>query len=232
MIFDLHSHTYYSGCGRDEPRVLVQTAAEQGVELLGITDHNYGIGTRKAAYLDEMRAVAVEFRDRLQVLCGIEISTQPHLFDIADPLEIAAYDYALIENIDDPASLAWEDLFAFCARLGIPCGIAHTDLFCYCAVRGFEPTAFLRKLAAHGIFWEINVNYDSIHGLRTHPYVARFITALDEIIAVRESGVAVSVGFDSHRVEEYDGGRVRRMCEFLKQNGIRTADGLFTNGLS
>ncbi len=227
MVFDLHSHTYYSGCGRDEPHVLVQTAAEQGIELLGISDHNYGIGDRKADYIREMRAVATEFHDRLRVLCGIEIATLPHLFDIADPAEIAMYDYALLENIDDTASLAWDDLFGFCARLGIPCGIAHTDLFCYCAVRGYEPTALLRELAACGIFWEINVNYDSIHGFRTHPYVMRFVTSPDEIAAVRESGIAVSVGFDSHRAEEYDGARVQRMCDFLKKNGICTADTIF-----
>ena len=229
MVFDLHSHTYYSGCGRDEPHLLVQAAAEQGVELLGITDHNYGIGTRKAEYLREMRAVAADFHDRLRVLCGIEIATLPQLFDLADPSEIAAYDYALIEHMDNPDSLAWDDFFGFCKRLGIPCGIAHTDLFAYCAVRGLEPLSFFKELAANGIFWEMNVNYDSIHGFRTHPYVARFVTASEEIATVRESDVAVSVGFDSHRAEEYDGERVQRMCAFLEQSGIRTADEFFTN---
>lgn len=37
MIQDLHSHTYFSACG---------------VEVLGITDHNYGIGDRKREYFD------------------------------------------------------------------------------------------------------------------------------------------------------------------------------------
>ena len=41
MTVDLHSHTRYSDCGRDDPEDLVKTAIEAGVEVFGITDHNY-----------------------------------------------------------------------------------------------------------------------------------------------------------------------------------------------
>ena len=44
MIQDLHSHTYYSFCGADTPEEVVETAIAGGIELLGITDHHYGIG--------------------------------------------------------------------------------------------------------------------------------------------------------------------------------------------
>lgn len=50
-VFDIHTHTNYSFCGKDEPRVLIEKAIEQGISLLGISDHNYGIGNRKAEYL-------------------------------------------------------------------------------------------------------------------------------------------------------------------------------------
>lgn len=49
-VFDLHSHTHYSFCGRDLPQTLVNTMVRNGVRLLGITHHNYGIGKRKAEY--------------------------------------------------------------------------------------------------------------------------------------------------------------------------------------
>ena len=47
MIQDLHSHTYYSFCGSDTPEAVVETAIAGGIELLGITDHNYGIGNAR-----------------------------------------------------------------------------------------------------------------------------------------------------------------------------------------
>lgn len=47
MIMDIHSHTYYSRCGRDNPRQIIQAAIDGGIEIFGISDHNYGIADRK-----------------------------------------------------------------------------------------------------------------------------------------------------------------------------------------
>ena len=44
MIQDLHSHTYYSFCGKDTPEAIVEAAIAGGIEVFGISDHNYGIG--------------------------------------------------------------------------------------------------------------------------------------------------------------------------------------------
>jgi len=109
-VFDLHSHTHYSFCGRDLPQDLVDTMVKNGIRLLGITDHNYGIGKRKAQYLREMRQLASDNADRLRILCGIEIATIPTHYDLAGPEEIAEYDYCLLEHIDHPDSLAKDDL--------------------------------------------------------------------------------------------------------------------------
>lgn len=226
-VFDLHSHTHYSFCGRDLPQTLVDAMVRNGVRLLGITDHNYGIGRRKAQYLREMRQLAADNADRLRILCGIEIATIPGNFDIADPSEIVEYDYCLLEHIDHPDSLAKDDLFGFAEKLGIRCGIAHTDLFAYCDRRGYDRREFFGKLAEHGIFWEMNVSYDSIHRYREHPYVADFVNDPEKQAVVREAGLYVSVGFDGHRCEDYDGAKVAETVKFLKNAGIRTADCLF-----
>lgn len=226
-MFDLHSHTHYSFCGRDLPQDLVDTMVRNGVRLLGITDHNYGIGRRKAQYLREMRQLAADNAGRLRILCGIEIATIPGNFDIAEPAEIAEYDYCLLEHIDHPDSLARDDLFGFAEKLGIRCGIAHTDLFAYCDRRGYDRREFFGKLAERGIFWEMNVSYDSIHRYREHPYVADFVNDPEKQAIVRDAGMYVSVGFDGHRREDYDGAKVAEMIKFLKNAGIRTADELF-----
>lgn len=226
-MFDLHSHTHYSFCGRDLPQDLVDTMVRNGVRLLGITDHNYGIGKRKAEYERVIRQLAADNADRLRILCGIEIATIPGNFDIADPAEIAGYDYCLLEHIDHPDSLAKDDLFGFAEKLGIRCGIAHTDMFAYCDNRGYDRREFFGKLAEHGIFWEMNVSYDSIHRYREHAYVADFVNDPEKQAIVRETGVYISVGFDGHRREDYDGHRVAETIKFLKNAGIRTADELF-----
>ena len=44
---------------------------------------------------------------------------------------------------------------------------------------------------------------------------------------VRDAGMYISVGFDGHRREDYDGAKVAEMIKFLKNTGIRTADELF-----
>ena len=53
-IIDLHSHTYYSNCSNDNPRELIKTAIQNNIDVLGINDHNYGIGDRKDLYLNEI----------------------------------------------------------------------------------------------------------------------------------------------------------------------------------
>ena len=60
MIQDLHSHTYYSFCGKDRPEEIVEAAIAGGVELFGICDHNYGIGYAQKSVYDLPREVMQE----------------------------------------------------------------------------------------------------------------------------------------------------------------------------
>lgn len=226
-VFDIHSHTHYSFCGRDDPQLLVDTAVENGIRLFGICDHNYGIGARKREYIREMRELAEQNKERIRLLTGIEIATIPTHYDIADPAEIAGYDYCLIEHITSDESIVGGDLFGFCSRLGIRCGIAHTDMFAYCDKYGYDYAQFFAEMAKRKIFWEMNVSYDSIHRYTEHPYVKEFVSNPVKQKIIRDAGVYVSIGFDGHRREDYDGQRVHDMYDFLKENGFRLADVLF-----
>ena len=86
--------------------------------------------------------------------------------------------------------------------------------------REVNPVLFLREFAKNDIFWEMNVNLDSIHGWKEHTYVLRIIADEKEREIIRESGIRVSVGFDGHRVRDYDPQRVICMNMFLKDAGI------------
>ena len=137
-IFDIHSHTFYSNCGRDNPCELINTAIQNGLSMLGICDHNHGIGERKKQYLAEIKDLATRYTDKIKIYCGIEIATLPERYDIENVDEIKDFDYCLIEHITDDDSIVKENLFEFCNKLGILCGIAHTDLFAYCDMYGFD----------------------------------------------------------------------------------------------
>jgi len=84
------------------------------------------------------------------------------------------------------------------------------------------------KMRERGIFWELNISHDSIHGYREHPYMLHFFEDPEQQEIVRRSGAEISIGFDGHRVSEYPGSRVRSYCRRAEELGLRFAfDELF-----
>ena len=242
MIQDLHAHTYYSFCCQDKPETVIETAIASGIQQLGICDHSYGVGcartelcwdkgTRLDAnyentlvrYFDHMRLLRDKYAKRIKILCGIEVCTLMGNDSYALPFgaDISFFDFALVENLDDPNSFMNGDIFDFAKRWGCPIGIAHTDLFKFCQQRGEEPNRYFKRLADAGIFWEINVNYDSLHEFKQHDYVTEFFKNKTQQEIVKKSGIKLSVGFDGHIAKEYKPQRVKTACQMLKNMGIK-----------
>ena len=220
MIVDLHSHTDFSFCGKDKPETLVLEMIQRGVNVLGVTDHNYGIGDRKEEYCKVINDLKEKYADKIQIFCGIEINTLPEYF-IPKNEDLSGYAYALLERFDDETrSVLHGDILSFAKEYAIPTGIAHTDLFAFIKRMGWNALQTLKTFAENGIFWEMNVNYDSIHGYREHSYVLEFLQNEEQQEIVKRSGLAISVGFDGHRIEDYDVQRVKCMCDFLRQKDI------------
>ena len=78
-------------------------------------------------------------------------------------------------------------------------------------------------MAERGIFWEMNVSYDSIHNYREHQYVKDFFDSEFLQDMVRRSGMRLSVGFDGHRVEDYLPDRVADACRKISGMNIPLA---------
>ncbi len=244
MIQDLHAHTYYSFCSDDAPERVVERAILDGVEQLGICDHNYGVGCARTdfcwdkgtkldadygktlrRYYDHISLLKEKYAKKIQLLCGIEICTLQSKDSYALPhtADVSFFDFALIENLDHPSSVTGGDIFAYAKRCGCPVGIAHTDLFAFIASIGEEPTRYFRKMAENGIFWEINVNYDSLHAFKTHAYVTEFFKNKTQQEIVKSTGVKLSVGFDGHIVKEYKAQKVKTACQLLQSMKIPLA---------
>ncbi len=241
MIQDLHSHTYYSFCGKDKPETVVEKAIESGITLLGICDHNYGIGQGRICvmnndsdyvypdyerslqrYFDHINLVKEKYADKITVLRGIELATENNRLRVPFPTQndIGYFDYCLIEHVDCPNTTTKGNLFKFCEKIKCTKGIAHTDLFKFINTIGEDPFKYFKRMADENIFWEINVNYDSIHNFREHGYVKRFFEDNEQQQIVKESGVKLSVGFDGHNVEDYCAERIANACKKIEKMGI------------
>lgn len=242
MIQDLHSHTYYSFCAHDKPETVVETAIANGIQQLGICDHNYGVGcartefyrdqgTRLDAdygktlvrYYDHMNNIREKYAKKIKILCGIEVCTltgMSHSYALPMGADISFFDFALVENLADPSSITNGDIFDFAKRCGCPTGIAHTDMFAFIRKKGEDPYRYFRKMAEAGIFWEMNVNYDSVHNFKVHEYTNEFFRNKEQQEIIRKTGVRLSVGFDCHKADEYKASRVKTACKLIQDMGI------------
>ena len=242
MIQDLHAHTYYSFCCNDKPEQVIQKAITAGVTMLGICDHNYGVGCARTdfcwnkgtnldadyeqtliRYYDHIQLLKEKYRNKIKLLCGVEVCTLIGKDDYALPknADISFFDYCLVENLDDKNSYLQGDLFSFAKRAKCPTGVAHTDMFAFIRSLGEEPYRYFRKMAENNIFWEMNVNYDSLHSFQSHDYVTEFFKSKEQQKIVKKSGVRLSVGFDSHIAHEYKAERIKSACKLLQTAGIR-----------
>jgi len=240
VIEDLHSHTYYSFCGVDRPDKVIEAAINGGIELLGICDHNYGIGVQHSSYkfqseqervriyqsklwhyYDHINVLADKYKEKIRIVCGIEICTiDAGNTLLPDNVDVSMFDYCLIEHMD-AVETQIGDLFDFAQRCGCKYkGIAHTNLPVYLKKNRIDLLDFFRRMASENIFWELNVNYDSIHRFHEHEYVSQLFENLQLLDIIRQSGVCLSVGFDGHRAAEYRPERVIETCRKLEKLNI------------
>ncbi|MBO5726657.1 MAG: PHP domain-containing protein, partial [Clostridia bacterium] len=79
MSTDLHTHTVYSD-GKNTPEEMVLSAIEKGLKTIGISDHSYtsfddSYCMKKETiddYIKEITILKEKYRDKIEILCGIE----------------------------------------------------------------------------------------------------------------------------------------------------------------
>lgn len=245
MIQDLHSHTYYSLCGKDNPEALIEAAIAGGIELFGITDHNNGIGFgNKAAraaspdvvpneynpyalrkYFDHLTLLKEKYADKITLLRGIELATNtlnPLKIVLPENEDISYFDYCLIEHLNYEGSVTKGELFKYAERCGCKyVGVAHTNMFAFIKERNEDPYKYFKRMAEQNIFWEMNISYDSTHHYREHQYFLEFFNNKEQQEIVKKAGVRLSIGFDGHMVEDYLPERVIEYNNKLTALGIK-----------
>ncbi|MDO5398736.1 MAG: PHP domain-containing protein [bacterium] len=209
-LIDLHNHTYYSYDGRNSPEQIIQNAVSHGVEVIGITDHQFSIRERLPEYIAHLEYCRDKYKDEIRVLIGLEIGTRPAPNDLlAD--SCGRLDYVLFESLDDSLNramdlyefLEWSRLFK-CRR-----GLAHTDIFGLSEKYRIDMISIMRK---YNLFWEINTSGN-------YSYYYDFLTSDKKRGLIKRSGLAVTVGSDTHDICEYRFKQLKRANELLEQLG-------------
>lgn len=98
LCFDLHNHSCLSPCGSDDllPSVLAMEAADKGIDILALTDHNSA--RNLGAFAEACEIVGIE------PVFGIEITTieEIHLLALFETLSAATEFGSWIESLLPP----------------------------------------------------------------------------------------------------------------------------------
>ena len=79
ILKDLHVHTVFSD-GKNTPEEMVLAAIDKGMECIGFSDHSYALEDADFCvarenipdYKKTINALKDKYKDKIQVLCGIE----------------------------------------------------------------------------------------------------------------------------------------------------------------
>jgi len=92
---NLHQHSRYCD-GADTPKEIIEHAIKNGFDSIGFSGHSYMYyapdhsmsedGTER--YINEINSLKEEYRDRLEIYCGLE-------FDMYSRVDLSPYDYLI-----------------------------------------------------------------------------------------------------------------------------------------
>lgn len=103
-MYDFHIHTSYSDDCNVEMESYIQPAIEKGLKGICFTDHidiDYPNNTNKfmleyAPYVKELNRLKEKYKDKLEILLGVEFGMQPHILDTdASFFAEKTFDYVL-----------------------------------------------------------------------------------------------------------------------------------------
>lgn len=221
-MMNLHNHTTYSD-GRFSPRDIVEAGIRAGLSVVGISDHYRSSKTRSMPpaaldeYVENVRRLAIHYKDRIRVLVGLEIDSSPDRTEDLSYLPFAQLnkmDYILFEYVQDEEAggmSLWE-LFDMRKELEPPVGLAHNDIG-----RNFadiEPTVLIPVLETNHLFLELCPS--PRHSKLQRPLYRH---SLEFYARLKNTKVELSIGTDTHDNLD-DVGDVGDALAFVRELGL------------
>ena len=192
MLQDLHNHTYFSYDGSDSPEMLVENAILNGIDTVGICDHQFTEGFNFDEYVKKLRSVKDRYQGVCDVKIGLEIGTRPHPDNLLARSVSKSLDYCLFESLDSIKAMDLYEFLEWRRLFTCPVGLAHTDIFALSTRYALD---MLKLMKENDIFWEINTSGNYV-------YYYDFISNPDKQKAVKDSGITLSIGSDTHRIHD------------------------------
>ncbi len=102
MLWDVHMHTMFSGDSEADPEDMIRAGIKEGLCGLCFTDHEdldypdddvFEIDFN--TYFPHMKRLKEKYKDKIEVLCGMELGLQTHLADIHKEL-LDKYDFDFV----------------------------------------------------------------------------------------------------------------------------------------
>ena len=208
FTMDLHNHTTFSYDGTNTPEEIIENAIAHSVDVIGICDHQFSIGGDLREYKSRLDECRKKYAGKIKVLRGLEIGTRPAPNDL-NPRDTDDLDYVLFESLDDERAMDLNEFLNWRRQFKCECGLAHCDIF---RLGERYSVDMLRIMRQYNLFWELNIsgNYD---------YYYDFLTNEKKRLAVKQSRVPMTVGSDTHWVEEYRFRQLRKANELVKALG-------------
>lgn len=192
MIMDLHNHTIFSYDGSNSPEQIIENAINNGFDAVAITDHQFTIKNRLSEYIYRLQECKAKYASQIKVFAGLEVGMNPRPKDLfAD--DTKGLDFVLFERLDKTTATDLYEFLPWRHMFRCPVGLAHCDIFRMSEDYGLD---MLKLLKEENIFWELNTsgNYN---------YYYDFLTNDKKRKAVKDAGIGVSVGSDTHAIYEF-----------------------------
>lgn len=207
-LTDLHNHTTFSYDGQNSCEEIIENAMSQGIEVVGICDHQYSIGPDIEEYIRTVNECKLKYKNKIEVLCGLEIGTRPEPRDLIIS-SLKNIDYCLFECLDSPAAMDFYEFMEWVKLFPMPKGFAHTDIFLLSKRYGLD---IIKIMKENNIFWEINTsgNYN---------YYYDFITNKEKQELIKSSYVTISIGSDTHWIKDLNVKKLKSCQELIRNLG-------------
>lgn len=206
-LTDLHNHTTFSYDGENSCEEIIQNALSKGIEVVGISDHQYSISDI-GEYIFTINELKRKYKDKITVLCGLEIGTRPEPRDLILS-NLNNIDYCLFECLDSDTAMDFYEFLEWSKLFKMPKGFAHTDIFYLEKKYGID---IIRIMKENDFFWEINTsgNYNYYYDFLTNP-------KKQEII--KNSSIKISIGSDTHWIKDLNVKKLISAHELIKKLG-------------
>ena len=252
MIANYHTHTFRCGHAEGGERDYVLQALEAGIAILGFSDHTpydfFDSEPRNRpmrmkpeelpAYAEAVRALAREFRDRIEIRLGVEAEYYPRYFPrLLELLRLCGVEYMILgqhclgnESGEPYCGKAFTERAlleryvsqtAEALETGLFSCFAHPDLIHFVG----DAAAYEREMrrlcrAALRTGTPLEINLLGLREGRHYPNEAFWRIAAEE-------GNAVVLGQDAHRPEQLaDREGEEKACALIERLGLKRLDTL------